>query len=61
MNNWPPARLFAPPIELTVQSIVSPCRAPAAGTVAVTVTKATFLTSSFSSSGPRLPVGVPIN
>ena len=45
INNVPPARLLAVPIELTVQSSLSPCRAPAAGTVAVTMTSATFLAS----------------
>ena len=47
-------------MELTVQSSKSPCRAPAAGTVAVTITNATFL-ASFSSAAPPLPIGLPIN
>ena len=56
MNSRPPARLLAEPTELTTQSSLSPWRAPAPGTVAVTITRATFLVS-FSSVRPALLVG----
>ena len=58
-NSRPPARLLAEPMELTTQSILSPWRAPAAGMVAVTVTRATFLASLISSRLFR-PSGSPI-
>ena len=60
-NNVPPTRLRAVPIELTVQSSVSPCRAPAAGTVAVTMTSATFLASLMSMLSDLAEGLVPIN
>ena len=60
-NNVPPTRLRAVPIELTVQSSVSPCRAPAAGTVAVTMTSATFLASLMSMLSDLAEELVPIN
>ena len=59
MNKRPPARLLAEPTEPTLQSTLSPCRAPAAGTMAVTSTKATFLVS-LRSAIPVFPSGLPI-
>ena len=43
-----------------MQLILSPCRAPAAGTVAVTVTSATFFAPPYSAA-PLVPVGLPIS